>query len=282
MDYGTLIKKVQKIKNSWQVETLCKTKFNRDVLVFKRIVDPNLLYAIIVASVHARENITTDLVMKMIEDGLFEDIQNFNVIVVPMLNPDGVELVQNGITSAPENERERLIKINGGSLDFSLWKSNGNGVDLNNNFDAKFGTNIGSNNPAPSGFAGEFFESEPESKALVEFSKNVSLFISVSFHSKGEEIYFNFFQNERNLKRDKMIAEKFAESTTYSIKNPEMVSSGGFKDWCVYKLKIPALTIEVGSDTLTHPIGAEHLNEIFEKNKNIANDIKFAYNVFKN
>ena len=64
------------------------------------------------------------------------------------------------------------------------------------------------------------------------------------------------------------------------IKNPEMFSSGGLKDYAIEKLKIPALTVELGSDELTHPIREESLNEIYEKHKTIAKDLEFAYNVF--
>ena len=77
-----------------------------------------------------------------------------------------------------------------------------------------------------------------------------------------------------------MIAERFSKSTGYIIKNPEKSSSGGLKDYVVQKLKIPSLTIEVGSDELSHPIGSESLMGIFERHKSIANDLKFAYNVF--
>ena len=79
----------------------------------------------------------------------------------------------------------------------------------------------------------------------------------------------------------KAVAEKFAEITGYKIKNVEKSSSGGYKDWCVEKLKIPALTIEVGSDELSHPISVENLEEIYEKNKYVAKALIFAYNEFK-
>ena len=77
-----------------------------------------------------------------------------------------------------------------------------------------------------------------------------------------------------------MIAERFSESTGYRIVNVENVSSGGYKDWCVEKLRIPALTIELGRDVLSHPITRKNLEEIFEKNKTIAFDLEFAYNEF--
>ena len=57
-----------------------------------------------------------------------------------------------------------------------------------------------------------------------------------------------------------------AKVTGYAIKSAPN-SAGGYKDWCIEKLKIPALTIEVGNDDLTHPIGEEHLVEIYKQNK---------------
>jgi hypothetical protein len=43
-------------------------------------------------------------------------------------------------------------------------------------------------------------------------------------------------------------------------------SAGGYKDWCVEKLGIPAFTVEVGKDELSHPLGEETLQDIIEKN----------------
>ena len=106
------------------------------------------------------------------------------------------------------------------------------------------------------------------------------MFFTISYHSKGEEIYFNFFQESWRLVRDETIAKQFEKSTGYKIKNVEKTSSGGLKDYCVQKLKIPSITIEVGSDDLSHPINEEFLDLIYTKHKNVANDLKFAYNVF--
>ena len=197
-----------------------------------------------------------------------------------MANPDGVELVANGLESVPKKYRKKLLKINEDSSDFKLWKANANGVDINNNFDARFGTNTHKDLPSSSGFAGKFAESEKETKAIVKYLKNTNAFIVICYHTKGEEIYFNFFQKGKELKRDEVIAKRFAESTGYIIKNPESSSSGGLKDYVIEKMKIPSLTIELGSDDLMHPIGLESLQDIFERNKNVAKDLNFAYNVF--
>lgn len=281
MNYDSLLKKIEIYKNKYNVKVIGNSFFGRKIFAVERTISSAFPTAIFLCSIHAREHITTNLVCKMLDDGLFDDIDNFNLSFILMANPDGVELVFNGLNSVPKKFKKNIEKINKNSSKFEFWKANGRGVDLNNNFDANFGTNINSHVPAPSGYVGEFAESEPETRAIVKYTKGVNPFITLSYHSKGEEIYYNFFQDKYQLVRDKKIAEYFAKSTGYIIKNPEKTSSGGFKDYCVQKLKIPALTIEVGSDNLKHPISEKYLDEIYARHKTIASCLRYAYNVFK-
>ena len=280
MDYLSLLEKIKLYRKKYHVKTLGKTKFNREIFAVELNHGDDFATAILLASVHARENITTDLLCKFLDGELFNDIKNFNLSLVLMANPDGVELSKHGIISVPDEYQKEVLKMNNNSFDFSLWKANGRGVDINNNFDANFGTNVGSYVPSPSGFVGDFAESEIETKILADYTRSKYTFFTVSYHSKGEEIYYNFFQDKNRLERDRKIAKHFEESTGYKIRNVEKVSSGGYKDFCVKQLKIPALTIEVGSDELEHPIGEEYLNSIFIPNQFVANDLKFAYNTF--
>lgn len=282
MNYNEVLKKLEEYKNRFEIREIGETLYKRKIFAVERNLSGNFATAIFVCSIHARENITTDLVCRMIDDGLFDDINEFNLSFIIMANPDGVELCLSGLRSVLESERKRLFEINGKSANFSLWKANARGVDLNNNFDADFKRVINSTKAGSSGYAGEFAESELETRAIVEYLNRKNPFIVICYHSKGEEIYYNYFQNELCLKRDKLIAERFSKSTGYIIKNPEKSSSGGLKDYVVQKLKIPSLTIEVGNDCLEHPIRKGHLEEIYERHKSIANDLKFAYNIFKN
>ena len=280
MNYSELLKNLKKLDKQYKVKVIGKTKFKRKIIAVEKIVDKSFSTAIFVASVHARENITTDLIFEMLKNRLFDDIQNFNLSFIVMANPDGVELQNGGLKKFPKKYQKILLKINKNSEDFSMWKANAFGVDLNNNFDAKFGTNVHSLIPAGSGYVGKFVMSELETQAIAKYTKKMNPFITISYHTKGEEIYFNFFQDAKRLLRDEKIAKKFENSTGYKIVNVENVSSGGYKDWCVEKLKIPALTIEVGCDDLKHPITKEYLKEIYEKNKSIAKDLEYAYNEF--
>lgn len=281
MNYNDVLKRIEEYKKEFEVLEIGQTLFKRKIFAVERNLNKNFATAIFVCSIHARENITSDLICKMIDDGLFDSVKEFNLAFIIMANPDGVELCFGGLQSVPEGERKRLFEINNKSADFSLWKANGRGVDLNNNFDADFKRIVNSESFSSSGFAGEFKESEEETKAVVNYLKKKNPFIVLCYHSKGEEIYYNYFQDEAYLKRDKIIAERFSKSTGYQIKNPEKSSSGGLKDYVVQKLKIPALTIEVGSDELSHPIKKESLEDIYKRHKSIANDLKFAYNVFR-
>ena len=280
MNYFELLQGLKQIDKNYKVKVIGKTKFNRKIFAVERIVDRSFSTAILVAGMHARENISADILFEMIKQNLFENLTRFNLSFILLSNPDGVVLQSGGLLAFPLKTQKKLLEMNGGNTDFSMWKANARGVDLNNNFDAKWGTNIHSSVPASHGFIGEKAMSERETKAIAKYTRKMNPFISISYHTKGEEIYFNFFQEKSRLVRDEKIARQFEKSTGYKIVNVEKTSSGGYKDWCVEKLKIPALTIELANDELMHPIGKEHLKEIFDKNKMIARDLEFAYNEF--
>jgi hypothetical protein len=44
-------------------------------------------------------------------------------------------------------------------------------------------------------------------------------------------------------------------------------SVGGYKDWCIKTLQIPAFTIEAGSDDFEHPLGETALENLLERNQ---------------
>ena len=202
---------------------------------------------IIQYSIHAREYITTYLALEQIKQ--YQEFGRFGTVYfIPMLNPDGVKI------ALTEDDK---------------YKANARGVDLNVIFDAKWGS--GKQNTKIKGsenYIGEKPFSECETKALRDFTLDILPDITISYHSKGEEIYYSFFQDKEALKRDKKIAKMLARITGYKIRDLKG-SAGGYKDWCIEKLKIPALTIEVGSDKLSHPIKKEHLHKIFKKNKRV-------------
>lgn len=256
-------------------------------------------WAIITAGIHAREHLSTDLVCKMIQKYakmcaekcriMSKNTKNspktcsflpFNIAFVPQVNPDGADLAIHGTTGLLPELAKHIISING-SPDFSAYKANFNGVDLNNNFPANWHQKFTKTNvPASQGFYGKKPLSEPESKALYKFTKKLSPFITISYHLKGEEIYYDFFQKGTQKLRDQQIAKIFSLSTGYRIKSTQNCSSGGYKDWCVSSLEIPALTVELGDDKFAHPYPQNQLENIYKKNSKIFSCLLHSYLVY--
>lgn len=87
------------------------------------------------ASFHANEWITTPILMKFLNEYLLaltngQMVKGISALTlyfrsqlsaVPMVNPDGVNLVLNG---PPASQRTELLKLNKGNSDFSGWKAN--------------------------------------------------------------------------------------------------------------------------------------------------------------
>ena len=186
MRYSELLKKIEQYKIKYRVSIIGKTMLGRNIYAVEKVVNENFFTAIFVVSVHAREYISTELLCRFLDDGLFDEITRFNVSCILMANPDGVELCYDGERSVKdENLKRQLIKINNYSKDFSLWKANAAGVDVNNNFDANFGQNMSRSFPSTQGYVGPFAESEKETQALVEFTQSKKVFLTISHHSKG-------------------------------------------------------------------------------------------------
>ncbi len=202
-------------------------------------------YPVVIAqyAIHAREYITTLLALEQIRD-FATNGRCGTVYFIPAMNPDGIVIASNNNP---------------------LYKANANGVDLNINFDARWG--LGEKNIRVKGaenFIGERPFSEPETRALRDFTLKVKPNLTLSYHSKGEEIYYS------SLRQD--LAKKLEKATGYKLRTTPN-SAGGYKDWCVERLNIPAFTIEVGGDELVHPIKEEQLEQIYQKNKDVINVI---------
>ncbi|MBP5242493.1 MAG: hypothetical protein J6Z36_02240 [Clostridia bacterium] len=215
---------------------------------------------IVQGAIHAREWITTYLILEQIR----LSVGCGSVWFLPLVNPDGVALATTGIESvAGEGRRKKLLKINGGG-NFSLWKANANAVDLNVNFDARWGSGLSNvHAPAPENYVGEAPFSEPETKALKEFTLRIRPDYTISYHTMGKEIYWQFHQPFFRGAKDKKRACILSKLTGYPLKTAEG-SVGGYKDWCIETLKIPAFTIEVGAGK--HPLGFKALNDILCEN----------------
>ena len=228
---------------------------------------------IVQCGIHAREYITSLLGVELTKH-LSGQTFGGGAYFLFNANPDGVRLVLDGVGFIPcLSQREFLLSVNG-QEDFSQFKANAHAVDLNTNFDAKWGG--GAQNvrcPAPGNFIGYYPMSEREVNVLADFTKRISPYATISYHTKGEVIYYGFEgQKENSLVRDEAIAYRLSAVTGYAPIKTEN-STGGYKDWCIEKFDIPAFTIEVGLNFAPHPLGEEYLPQIVEQNKNVLSTI---------
>ncbi|MDR2201722.1 MAG: hypothetical protein LBP26_03010 [Clostridiales bacterium] len=218
---------------------------------------------IVTAGIHAREHVSSLLVSRQMSalaaaaDRFAAALKSGGIYFVPMLNPDGNLLVYGGADTVPDALKKPLIALNGGSDDFSLWKADCAGVDLNTNFDARWGT--GAQNvfaPAPANYVGTAPFDRPETRILRDFTLKVDPAATISYHALGREIYWRFGQSGAALERDRRIAEFVNAVLRYDLIDggDGFSSAGGYKDWCVSVLKIPSLTIELVPKNYSHPL----------------------------
>ena len=219
---------------------------------------------IIQASIHAREYLTSMLVMQQIEY-LKDFYFDATIYFVPLVNVDGVKFVLQGAKAFNKQKTKFLNSI---CTNHRLYKANINGVDLNTNFDALFGMGKANlNYPNYQNYIGPYPHSELETQALVNLTNTVNPDLTISYHLKGEVIYYGFEgQSKNSFILDKTIVNNLCKYTTYK---PVLTrnSCGGYKDYCITHFGIPSFTIEVGQDKFSHPFPDSELSNIFNKNK---------------
>jgi g-D-glutamyl-meso-diaminopimelate peptidase len=135
------------------------------------------------------------------------------------------------------------------------------GVDINHNYNA--GWRVVKTMPGPTKYAGPYSESEPETKAIVEFVRKNDFDMLIAFHSQGREIYYDF--DGITAEKSKALAERMAQVSGYAPCVPEgSASFGGCKDWFIKEFGKAGFTIEIGSGQ--NPLPMEKLNEIYDEN----------------
>lgn len=243
---------------------------------------PNKVF--INAAHHAIEWITTPLVLKFAEDLLKRNINDSylmghrirdvlnrtSLYVVPMVNPDGVDLANEGLNNKNPYYDELISFHNKGVNFHSQWKANIRGVDLNKNYPANWENEKaqeiaeGITKPAPAEFGGDFPLSEPETIGMVGFTNRNGFDLTIAYHTQGKVIYWAYGSSTPNKAR--AYAEKFQKVSGYTLKgNPSDAAYAGYKDWFIETHKKPGFTVEAGIGA--NPLLIEQFGQIYRDNE---------------
>ncbi|MCH5272901.1 MAG: peptidase [Lachnospiraceae bacterium] len=242
------------------------------------------------AAIHAREHLTTLLVMEQLETyaknydtGVFRDktyreiFSEAALVVVPMTNPDGVSVSQLGTESIRTEELRVLVESfyerDGAGVTreyfYKRYKANANGVDLNRNFAYGWEEYGGSAVPAADRYKGTAPASEPETQVLIAITEREPVAAAVSYHATGSLLYWDFGQTGEIRERCLSFVETVHGLTGYRIVYAESdkQDEAGYCEWAVGIKGIPEVTIEIG--TVAAPLPIQEFEGVWKRNKEV-------------
>ena len=210
-------------------------------------------------SVHAREYMNTKFIMNVIEDycrgydskkyqgkKYSKIFNNVKMVIMPMVNPDGVTISQYGPKKIRNATlRKNLYKIAKG-FSFKEWKANARGVDINRNYAEGFNRK-GAKAPV----------SEPETKAQISVVEKVKPNVVICYHQAGEVMY--------HLNHTKL-SNMLYSMTHYTHVLSGKVKYGTFSDYLDDR-NILNCTLETG--LVPAPVKNRQYKKIYKTNKNV-------------
>ena len=236
------------------------------------------------AAHHANEWITVPVLLKFIEDYAFAYANNkaigtksarhlydrTTLYTVPLVNPDGVDLVTGALDSGEYYEKAVNISEHYPNIRFpDGWKANISGTDLNLNYPAlwerakELKQAQGFVSPAPRDFVGTAPLSAPESRVMYDFTQAHNFRLILAYHTQGEIIYWKFsdFDPPRALE----IGEEMSMTSGYPLETtPEFSAYAGYKDWFIQTYNLPGYTIEAGKGV--NPLPINQFDKIYKDN----------------
>ncbi len=239
------------------------------------------------AAHHANEWITIPVLLKFLEEyssayvnsgqiasfSAKELFESTTLYIMPLVNPDGTDLVTGALTKGDYFDGAVMISENYPVIRFpDGWKANIIGTDLNLNYPAgwenakvlKFAQGFVS--PAPRDYVGTAPLSAPESLAVYKLTLEHDFRLILAYHTQGEIIYWKYLDYEPP--RAEEIGERLSEAGGYPLEiTPEYSSYAGYKDWFISTYNLPGYTVEAGKGI--NPLPLTQFDKIYNDNKGI-------------
>lgn len=245
---------------------------------------------LIQSTIHAREYMCSQMTMEIIEyicsnyssmyvNGIpyTELFSNVCFHVIPMVNPDGVEIAQRGYDGATNDATRGWLaaQVSTGAK-MEKMKSNANGVDLNRNFPVGFGqAKKISNSPCFEHYPGGSAMDQAETYALAQYTAR-GFYAFINYHSCGRVIYYGAAINSpENAARAQTLATLLSGYNHYKLVSESGTVSiyGSFSDYVQKTYDRPSATMEIGTAT---PTPISQFGKIFAENKDSWGGVAFA------
>lgn len=280
-----------------QYVTIGSSHDNRDIVLLK--LGTGKQFMLCCAGVHARENVNPIVMLRLIEyyadlyvnhkqqknsfkrklyypnqhlseeyeqmlygACIYELLQTFTILFVPLLNPDGYMISLEGFHAIKDPQlRQRCFEE---GIPSEEWKYNARAVDINRNFPSKLWKPKSEN---------DYPGSENETKALLYLFNEYRSKGFLDFHSRGKQIYYYRSMMEESYNNIQLeIACRLKESTGYVLMPPEdEVETGDTGGNTVHYFSEyfhkPALTIETVEEDADFPLNHHYRFSTFEELK---------------
>ena len=282
----TILALTERYPEHCRSELLARTAFDRPIRTL--VIGRGPRKVLYTAAHHANEWITTPVILKFVEEfaaaiesgGQIGGVNArqladaVTIYTVPMVDPDGVDLVTGAIQPGqPQYAQAAEIAANYPTIPFpDGWKANLMGVDLNLQYPAgwlrareiKFSQ--GFTTPAPRDFVGRAPLTQPEARALADYTEAVDPDLVLAYHSQGRVIYWLYDDIEVPGARE--LGERMAAVSGYDLdETPPESAYAGYKDWFIKFFRRPGYTVEVGEGT--NPLPLSQFDEIYRDNVGI-------------
>lgn len=277
--------------------TIGKSHDNRDIVLLK--LGKGKKYIVCCAGVHGRESVNPVVLLRIIEfyadlytghkqqrsvlmnklynptknlkseyekmlygACIYELLQTYTILFVPLLNPDGYMISLEGVNVIRDSQLRLLCESL--NLPYQEWKLNARGIDINRNFPSRLWK---------SKFEGDYAASENETKALINLFHEYRSLGFLDFHSRGKQIYYYRSQMPESYNKKLLnIANRLKKVTGYELVPPEEEidssdSGGNTVHYYTEYYRKPALTIETVDEEAQFPLDISYRSITFEEIK---------------
>jgi len=237
------------------------------------------------AAHHANEWITTPVLLRFLEQYAYgvafgggiggADFRKLyashTLDIVPMVNPDGVDLVTGALDENTEAYKQAVaIADDFPHIPFpDGWKANIEGIDPNLSYPAgweiakKIKYAQGFDRPAPRDFVGPAPLAAPESAAMARRAQQAEYRLILAYHTQGKVIFWKYA--DYNPPGAYALGRRMEAVSGYALETtPEYSGHAGYKDWFIQEWNRPGYTIEAGEGV--SPLPLSQFEEIYRDN----------------